>query len=242
MPYSIIEVTKDQRLICKPPFSLERLRTQYHEFKDEEFWRILPEVYDFTQLSIETIWSLYEAVRYITLKGIQGEIVECGVFFGGAMMLIVKTLQSMGVTDRKLWLYDSFEGFIGEQAPDDITWTGDKVIGTMPDFQIIVNENMKSTGYPVENYSICKGDIEVLAPVNRNGTIALLRLDTDTYYSTKAELEYFFPKLVQGGVVIIDDYGHALGARRATDEYFSDPSRRVLLNRVNFTNRIGIKV
>jgi O-methyltransferase len=241
MPYSIIDITKDSKLICKPPFSAAQLRSQYHEIKDDNFWRILPEVYDHTQLSMETMWSLYEAVRYIVSKGIQGEIVECGVFFGGAMMLIIKTLQSMNIADRKLWLYDSFEGFIGRQAPDDLTWTGDKVTGTLPNFQIIVNENIRSTGYPADNYFICKGDIEVVAPTNKNGTIALLRLDTDTYFSTKTELEHFFPKLIPGGVIIIDDYGHALGARRATDEYFSDPSRKVLLNRVNFTNRIGIK-
>jgi hypothetical protein len=242
MPYSIIEVTGNQSLICKPPYSEPQLRKYYHEFKDEQFWRILPEVYNYTQLSMETIWSLYEAVRYITIKGIKGDIVECGVFLGGAMMLIVKTLQSLNVTDRKLWLYDSFAGFVGQQAPDDISWMGDKVAGTLPDFTVIVSENMKSTGYPEGNYRICKGDIEVLAPANENGDIAILRLDTDTYFSTRAELEHFYPKLVPGGVIIIDDYGHALGARRATDEYFSDPSRTILLNRVNFTNRIGIKM
>lgn len=77
---------------------------------------------------------------------------------------------------------------------------------------------------------------------NLNGDIALLRLDTDTYHSTRVELEYFYPKLSQGGVLIIDDYGHALGARRATDEYLAAPERRVLLNRVNFTNRLGVKL
>jgi hypothetical protein len=87
-----------------------------------------------------------------------------------------------------------------------------------------------------------KGDNEKTSVNNQNGEIALLRLDTDTYHSTKAELEHFYPKLVQGGVLIIDDYGHALGARRATNEYLSDPTRRIMLHRVNFTNRIGIKL
>lgn len=87
-----------------------------------------------------------------------------------------------------------------------------------------------------------KGDVEKTAAENVNGDIALLRLDTDTYYSTKAELEYLYPKLVPGGILIIDDYGHALGARRAVDEYFTDPDRRLLLNRVNFTNRLAVKI
>lgn len=242
MPYSIIEVTKNPQFICKAPYSETQLRQTYHEIKDENFWRILPEVYDYTQLSMESMWSLYESIRYIIVKEIPGDIVECGVFFGGAMMLMIKTLQSLKVTDRKLWLYDSFMGFVGQQAPDDIAWTGERVAGTLPDFQIVVTENIKSTGYPVENYQICRGNIEQLAPINSNGAIALLRLDTDTYFSTKAELEHFFPKLVTGGVLIIDDYGHALGARRATDEYLADSSRKVLLHRVNFTNRCGVKI
>lgn len=69
-----------------------------------------------------------------------------------------------------------------------------------------------------------------------------MRLDTDTYYSTKAELEHFYPKLVSGGILIIDDYGHAFGTRRAVDEYFAEPGRRLLLNRVNLTNRLAVKV
>jgi O-methyltransferase len=227
--------------VCKPPYSRTRLQKQFHEIKDEDFWRILPEVHDFTQLAVEPMWSLYEAVRYIVNKGIKGDFVECGVFFGGASMLIAKTLLAMNDTSRNLWLYDSFEGFTGEQAADDITWYGDSIKVRFDDFAAIALGNIESVGYPAQSIKLVKGDIEKTAVDNQNGDIALLRLDTDTYYSTKAELEHFYPKLVHGGVLIIDDYGHALGARRATDEYFADPARRVLLNRVNFTNRLGVK-
>lgn len=227
---------------CKPSFSEKKLRKQFHEIKDENFWRILPEVHDFTQLTMEPMWSLYEAVRYIVSKDIKGDLVECGVFFGGAVMLATKTLLALNDTSRVLWLYDSFQGFVGQQAPDDRTWYGDSIKNVLPDFDLIATANVESVGYPIEKIKFVKGDIETTAKNNQNREIALLRLDTDTYHSTKAELEYFFPKLVDGGVVIIDDYGHALGARRATDEYFSDPTRRVLLHRVNFTNRIGVKI
>ena len=84
--------------------------------------------------------------------------------------------------------------------------------------------------------------LQKIAPENKHGDIALLRLDTDTYRSTKAELDHFYPKLVSGGILIIDDYGHAYGARRAVDEYLADPSRRLLLNRVNLTNRLAVKI
>lgn len=227
--------------MCKRPFAKKRLQAQFHEIKDEDFWRILPEVYDFTQLTVETLWSLYEAIRYLVSKGIQGEIVECGVLFGGAAMLTTKTLRALNDVSREIWLYDSFEGFVGEQAPDDKTWYGAGVKGVFPRFDRIAAANVESVGYPRDKIRFVKGDIEKTAVDNQNQDIALLRLDTDTYHSTRAELEHFFPKLVRGGVLIIDDYGHAFGARRATDEYFADPSHRILLHRVNFANRIGVK-
>jgi hypothetical protein len=228
--------------LCKAPYEKEKLQAQFHEIKDETFWSILPEVHDFTQLTVEPMWSLYEAVRYIIAKGIKGDFVECGVFFGGASMLIAKTLLALNDTSRDLWLYDSFQGFVGKQAKDDITWYGDSITMRLPDFDTIAMDNIASTGYPPEKIKLVKGDIEKTAVENQNGQIALLRLDTDTYHSTRAELEHFYPKLVQGGALIIDDYGHALGARRATDEYLLDPSRRILLQRVNFANRLGVKL
>ncbi|NBW97164.1 MAG: macrocin O-methyltransferase [Planctomycetia bacterium] len=227
--------------ICKPFYDEDLLRRQFHEIKDETFWRMLPEVHDFTQLTVEPMWSLYTAVRHIVAANVPGDMVECGVFFGGASMLVAKTLASLGDTSRTLWLYDSFEGFVGEQAGDDVTWYGDSITARFGDFEEIVRGNIASTGYPADKMRIIRGDVEKTVTENPAGDIALLRLDTDTYCSTRAELEHFYPRLASGGVLIIDDYGHALGARRATDEYFSAPARSILLHRVNFTNRIGVK-
>ncbi|MBV1831309.1 hypothetical protein HNW77_11720 [Komagataeibacter sp. AV436] len=69
--------------------------------------------------------------------------------------------------------------------------------------------------------------------------IAVLRLDTDWYESTRHELEHLYPRLVPGGVLIIDDYGYWAGARKAVDEYFSD--KPILLNRLDNTGRIAVK-
>lgn len=228
--------------ICKPPYQREALRKQFHEMRDEIFWQIVPEVHDFTQLPLEPMWSLFEAVRYLVARGIKGDFVECGVFFGGASMLIAKTLLALGETSRELWLYDSFEGFVGQQAKDDVTWYGDSITTRFPDFENVTKSNILSTGYPDDQIRIVKGDIEKLAPDNKHESIALLRLDTDTYHSTKAELEHFYPRLVTGGILIIDDYGHADGARRAVDEYLAEPGKHLLLNRVNLTNRLAVKL
>jgi len=73
------------------------------------------------------------------------------------------------------------------------------------------------------------------------GKIALLRLDTDWYESTAHELKHLYPLLVPGGVIIIDDYGHWEGARKAVDEYITAEKLPLLLNRIDYTGRIGIK-
>jgi O-methyltransferase len=70
----------------------------------------------------------------------------------------------------------------------------------------------------------------------------LLRLDTDWYDSTRHELVHLFPRLSQGGVLIIDDYGHWKGARQAVDDYLKESGTRLLLNRIDYTGRIAVKV
>jgi len=83
------------------------------------------------------------------------------------------------------------------------------------------------------------GKVEDTIPARAPESIALLRLDTDWYESTRHELQHLYPRLAEGGVLIIDDYGHWQGARRAVDEYFRD--RPILLNRIDYTGRIAIK-
>jgi hypothetical protein len=67
-----------------------------------------------------------------------------------------------------------------------------------------------------------------------------LRLDTDWYESTKHELTHLFPKLIQNGILIIDDYGHWEGCRKATDEYFEEKNIKIMLNRIDYTGRVAI--
>ena len=83
--------------------------------------------------------------------------------------------------------------------------------------------------------------VEDTLPAQAPERIALLRLDTDWYESTKHELEQLYPRLADGGVLIIDDYGHYEGARQAVDEYFAETGERVLLNRIDYTGRIAVK-
>ena len=90
-------------------------------------------------------------------------------------------------------------------------------------------------------YKLIKGPVEDTLNVEENlpKKISVLRLDTDFYESTKKELEILYPRLVKNGILIIDDYGHWQGSRKAVDEYFQNDE--VLLNYIDYTCRMIIK-
>jgi hypothetical protein len=83
--------------------------------------------------------------------------------------------------------------------------------------------------------------VEETLPARAPGKIALLRLDTDWYESTRCEMEHLYPRLSPGGVLIVDDYGHWQGARDAVDEYLAAHEEALLLARVDYTARIAVK-
>jgi O-methyltransferase len=104
-----------------------------------------------------------------------------------------------------------------------------------------VKANMRNVGYSGELINYVEGRVEDTLAVSSVGDIALLRLDTDWYESTRLELELLWDRLQPNGVLIIDDYGHWQGARRAVDEFFQDRSDAPLLCRVDYTARIAVK-
>lgn len=215
--------------------------------------RILQAVRPYTLTSPERIYALVQAVRHIVRHEIPGDMVECGVWKGGSMMAVALTLRELGRTDRDLRLFDTFEGM--PQPTDlDVAFDGEKAAGEFSrtklseDSSLWCNAPMEgvaavlaSTGYPESRVHLVKGKVEDTIPANAPDRIALLRLDTDWYESTRHEMEHLFPRLVPGGVIIIDDYGHWQGARRAVDEYLAEHGVRLLLNRVDYTARIGVK-
>jgi hypothetical protein len=101
---------------------------------------------------------------------------------------------------------------------------------------------MRDTGYDSEKVFFVKGKVEETLPAHAPDRISLLRLDTDWYESTYHELTHLYPRLTVGGVLIIDDYGHWAGARRAVDDFIGKNKLRLLLNRVDYTGRICVKL
>jgi hypothetical protein len=213
--------------------------------------QIIQRVTPFTMTSLERRASLVGAVDHIVKHRIEGDIVECGVWRGGSMMTIALALMSRGDTSRHLYLYDTFEG-MSEPTEHDKAVSGelaksqlDRTKRDQPLWAVSaledVKANLSATGYPPERIHYVRGKVEDTIPATLPGRIALLRLDTDWYESTRHELQHLYPLLVKGGVLIIDDYGHWQGARQAVDEYFASASEPVFLHRVDYTARLLIK-
>jgi hypothetical protein len=105
-----------------------------------------------------------------------------------------------------------------------------------------VHRTMAMSTFPSERIRFVQGKVEETLPQTRPASIALLRLDTDWYESTRCELEFLFPLLAPGGVLIVDDYGHWQGCRQAVDDYFAATGQLIHLARMDYTGRIGIKL
>lgn len=226
-----------------------------HELQREQghfFLHLLRRVEPYTMTSPERVLALREAIRYLSRAGIPGAIVECGVWRGGSMMTVALSLIEMNDTNRDLYLFDTYEGMPppSEKDKDGCGNPATELLANTPPGTGIwceagledVRANLLKTGYPPERLHFVKGKVEETLPHHGLGQIALLRLDTDWYESTRHELNQLYPLLVTGGVLIIDDYGHWQGSKAAVDEYFADSSRSpVLLQRVDYTGRIGVK-
>jgi len=225
------------------------------DLKDPEFWEIYNLCKPYTMTTVERMYALFCSVNYVLNNKIPGSFVECGVWRGGSSMLIAKMLSNRKIVDRKLYLFDTFEG-MSKPTEDDTDFTGksaaallkkneynkEESVWCLADLKDVKN-NMRLTNFPDEKLVYIVGKVEATIPTTLlTENVSLLRLDTDWYTSTKHELIYLFPKLENKGVLIIDDYGHWEGCKKAVDEYFKENGINMLLNRIDYTGRVGIKI
>jgi hypothetical protein len=199
-----------------------------------------------------------DAVEYVVRGGVEGALVECGVWKGGSVLAMILTLQRLGVDDRDVYLFDTFSGMTEPSGHDTSrfdepaagTWASARSAGTKawdwlfrPDVfgKDQVESLLRETGYPASRIHFVAGPVEDTLPESAPPEVAVLRLDTDWYESTRQELVHLYPRLREGGVLLIDDYGHWDGARRAVDEYFTSCAAPVLLGRTDYTGRMAVK-
>lgn len=227
------------------PTGQRRLPRHY----DDAAAEILRRVEQRTMTDHAKLFGLIEATRYVARNDIPGAIVECGVWRGGSMQAVALALQKLGATDRDLHLFDTFEGMPpptdkdrrDDTPAEEMLAKHDKshriwAVAGLEDVQ----EAMAEVGYPEDHVHFHEGLVEDTIPGQAPEQIALLRLDTDWYESTRHELEHLYDRLSPGGVLIIDDYGDWEGARLATDEYVARLGYPLLLAPLG-TGRIAVK-
>lgn len=222
---------------------------------DMEPWarRIVERCRPFSMTSHERLYAVCKAVEYLVGGSIAGDFVECGVWRGGSAMAMAFTLEHLGARDRELYLFDTYEG-MPRPTDADVTVDGGVALQTWQKRRITdgsstwcratlaeVEGNLKQTHYPEGRIHCVKGLVEDTIPGSAPQRIALLRLDTDWYASTKHELVHLYPRLVRTGILLVDDYGHWQGARQAVDEYLAACGEAMLLTRVDWTGRMGVK-
>jgi hypothetical protein len=204
----------------------------------------------FTMTGEARIYALIAATEYIVRAGIQGAFVECGVWRGGSAMAMLHTLARLGDTRREIYLYDTFAGMTAPASEHD----GAQEKALYQEFRRSdgssdwcrseldeVKANIARTGYPMDSIHFVQGRVEDTIPGVAPEKIALLRLDTDWYESTRHELQNLYPRLVSGGCMILDDYGQWQGSRKAVDEYFAASGIPGMLHRIDSSARAFIK-
>jgi O-methyltransferase len=189
----------------------------------DQFRKVYNKFCEFTMIPEEEyIRNLFLAKQ---VSEIEGAIVECGVWRGG----MIAGLASVFGLKKSYYLFDSFEGLPTAEKIDGmaaIQWQSEKYSPLYFDnckAEMSFAENAMSISLPsTEKVFYVKGWFnKTLNTENFNDNIALLRLDADWYESTMSCLEFFFPKVVSGGLIIIDDYHMWEGCSKAVHDYLS---------------------
>jgi hypothetical protein len=213
--------------------------------------KVRPHTLTFTA-GAEGPWALYQSIEHIVRNRIPGDIVECGVWSGGSMLLAALALIHFGDTSRRIYLYDTFAG-MPRPDPIDARWDGLPALPTWERFQQSgrswcfgggqdhVRGVVASSGYPPDQFVFVEGRVEDTLPATRPEHISLLRLDTDLYSSTYHELVHLYPLLTPGGILIIDDYGAFQGAKIATDQFIAENQLPLFLSRIDVSIRLAVK-
>ena len=248
-----------KKLINKFNFKIEHKNSWYKrnehltvEMSQNEL-DIIKSISNYSMTTPANHWAIIQSIKHISKNNIDGDFVECGVWKGGNIILF-KLISNLLNLNKEIYAFDTFEGMPepGEKDFDlkninakttfdkyknkDIKWcysTLDEVKSNIKSFDANYNET----------FNFIKGKVEETLNDEKNlpNKISLLRLDTDFFESTKKELEVLFPKLVSGGILIIDDYGHWKGAKKAVDEYFELDKNFLWLHRIDYASRLLIK-
>ena len=185
--------------------------------KEGRDWPVLAH----TMIGVKRIDNLQFCVENVIKNNVPGDLIETGVWRGGATIFMRGILKAYGVTDRRVWVADSFEGL---PEPDEKKYAADRgdkhhTLSFLAVSMEQVKENFARYGLLDEQVCFLKGwfkDTLQNAPLKR---LAVARLDGDMYQSTMDALTSLYPRLSPGGYLIVDDYGVVPACRTAVDDY-----------------------
>lgn len=224
-----------------PNIEEQRRHSRFPDIKDKYFWSTFDKCKAYSMIGVDAFYNLYRSVEYLAHNSIPGDFVECGVFLGGAVLAMSEFAHHFGLHGRRFLLYDTFTGFASNTVAET-DYRGERVdFYPHPNCMETVRSVLAQSHYPKEQFVLVPGMVEETLAQTKPAEICLLRLDTDYYESTRVELAELYPRLVSGGVLIIDDYGCFQGSRRATDEFLQAQKLRPLLSRVNTSVRAAVK-
>jgi O-methyltransferase len=174
-----------------------------------------------TMIGLRRLDNIQLCIEWVIGDGVPGDLIETGVWRGGAAIFMRGVLKAYGVDDRAVWLADSFAGL----PPPDPAYPVDK--GDEHHQRVELSVSIEEVRWNFERYGLLDDQVRFLvgwfedtlpeAPINE---IAVLRLDGDMYGSTITALQALYPRLQPGGFAIVDDY-RLPGARQAVEDYRS---------------------
>jgi len=181
------------------------------------FWPFVGE----TMIGLKRLDNLQRCMEDVLDTGVPGDFIETGVWRGGSAIFMRAVLKAHGVTDRRVWAADSFEGLPPPNPESYPVDAGDEhhTIDALAVSLERVRSNFASYGLLDDQVRFLKGWFRDTLPTTSNERWAVVRLDGDLYESTMQGLEHLYPRLSVGGYLIVDDYGDLLSCRRAVDDY-----------------------
>ena len=177
--------------------------------------------FGYSMIGLKRLTNVEACIRAIVADGVPGDLIETGVWRGGSTIYMRAVLRQLGVTDRRVWVADSFEGL---PKPTDVRDQADKEwdMSENPYLAVSLDQvraNFARFGLLDDQVRFLKGwfrDTLPTAPIER---LALLRLDGDMYEATMDALENLYAKVSPGGFVVVDDYGSWPACQLAVDRF-----------------------
>jgi O-methyltransferase len=190
-----------------------------------------------TMIGLLRLDQLQQAVATILAESVPGDLLEAGVWRGGAAIFLRAVLKAHGEPSRTVWVADSFAGLPvpdGRYREDagNHHWRSNAVLAVSLEE---VRRNFARYGLLDEQVRFLPGWFKDSLPAAPIGSLALLRLDGDLYSSTSDVLRSLYPRLSPGGFLIVDDYGALPECRRAVDDYRQEEGITASLTWIDWT-------